>query len=90
MTLPYVAPEFVGHDKDVVHFFCCHPDRSLCGIDITGEVLVEGDSSYTDDDCDLCVVLDQAGQGCGALLCSLRRAWRGHRDWRNRPGGDDR
>ena len=53
-------------DEDMLHVVCaCNPDQALCGLDMSGEPLVN-DPGPTPDDCVVCTDLDKyTCQNCG-------------------------
>jgi hypothetical protein len=55
-------------DSDLDHVFCCEPTMALCGVNIAGDPVNEGE--WTEDDPDLCVVCvdlsDLPCERCGA------------------------
>lgn len=42
-------------DGDILHYYCCNPDRAVCGKDLTG---TEDVDEIRDDD-QLCVVCEE-------------------------------
>lgn len=66
----------LGAGDDLVHYFCCDPDRAMCGEDLTGAFVDDGDED-DGDDCQACVDVLDVGEPCGAPLCRLRVWWRG-------------
>jgi len=47
---------------DLNHVFCCIPDLALCGVDISGDEIVD----YDEADCIVCLDLeDQTRPVCG-------------------------
>lgn len=66
IVVPTRLPEAeIAHSvPDVDHLYCCDPDLSLCGEDISGEVEVDVDTGNV---CPLCDVLNAyACPRCGA------------------------
>ncbi len=63
--LPDTAPPDAAGDDEGDHLYCCDPDRSLCGLDIsdysdrTGEPLEDGDV------CPWCEAVYRLGGPCG-------------------------
>lgn len=45
---------------EVTHVYCCDPDRSLCGLDLTGT----GPARPGEQDCVVCADLDEADIDC--------------------------
>lgn len=71
VTLPQPAPPMGPTDEDVIHLWCCDPDRSLCGIELTDDVT--GDVPPGDEICVVCRVIHDSDLPCGAQGCSEGR-----------------
>lgn len=65
-TLPAPTVPDVGA-SGIVHTYCCDEDVALCGLDVSGEVLVE--DADPADECLVCVELDDIGGPCGVPGC---------------------
>ena len=61
----------VGVGSDTTHLYCCDPDRSLCGLDISSHPYVGDDEEIT---CVVCADLLGDDTPCG-LLCDIG-TWR--------------
>ncbi|WP_433225542.1 hypothetical protein [Actinomadura formosensis] len=61
--LPDTAPPGRG-DDDVEHLYCCDPDRSLCGLDISGHE-DHTDEPESEEVCPWCKALEALGLPCG-------------------------
>ncbi|WP_101791098.1 hypothetical protein [Nonomuraea indica] len=62
-TLPAVAPGRPKADPDDDHLYCCNPDLSLCGMDISDSP----ERDFPDHECCLvCLALEDTpcGPGC--------------------------
>jgi hypothetical protein len=66
--------EFVTGDPNDVHLVCCAPDRSLCGLDVSGDF--EAGDFPEELMCEICANKNRLGQKCGALFCGFRQWWR--------------
>lgn len=76
-TCPATTPGDGDDDDNLAHFFCCDPNRALCGSDLTR---AEWDFDLTDDDPEACVVCVDLSRvkhrKCGAQGCrGNRRRW---------------
>lgn len=61
---PQPAPEADAHDDGLHHVYCCDPDMSLCGVDLSG--VPEGECTGRDVPCVVCAGLEDAPcQVCG-------------------------
>lgn len=59
---PHPAPTIPSTDDDATHLFCCDPDRSWCGVDISDDPEVpDADES---DDCALCLLAEGSYEAC--------------------------
>lgn len=63
-TLPDTAPPD-DDDDDVEHIFCCDPDRSLCGVDISDDVEHNEDCDCGTPPCPWCEALEKLNLPCG-------------------------
>jgi hypothetical protein len=75
-TLP--SPGGTSHDaEEFSHAYCCDPDRSLCGLDIS--CLTDLGEVPPGDDEEMCPVCDAAaaiGGPCGVPGCEGGAGWR--------------
>lgn len=70
MTAPSVAPHTTrsANPDDVDHLYCCDPNLSMCGLDLTG--VPEGPEF--DAVCPLCGLAGDTRQGCPEPGCPNR------------------
>lgn len=64
--------EKVESGDDITHIFCCDPNLSVCGIDISDHILVETGPNT----CKLCDIAWEEEWGCPKRFCFLRGIWR--------------
>lgn len=55
---------------DVLHYYCCDPDRGMCGAALDCVADAEGGDDLPV--CRQCQALHDVGASCGARLCALR------------------
>jgi hypothetical protein len=69
---PVAVPEVSDGDGDgdgLVHVYCCDPERSLCGLDLTDHA--ETGSWKAEDECVVCLELEKAAYR-GPCMCKRK------------------
>ncbi len=56
------SPSRAGSGFEVDHLWCCDPDRSWCGLDISAETVCPADCEH--DECALCALAETGLPDC--------------------------